>query len=136
MTYQLAADLVLVIHALFVAFVVGGLIAIILGAGRHWPWVRDFRFRLAHLAAIGGVVLQAWLGFLCPLTVWEMQLRAKAGGQTYRESFVAHWLHELLFFDAPGWVFTLGYSLFGGVVLLIWLLVPPGRIGGGTANGP
>lgn len=125
------ADLVLVAHALLVAFVVLGLVAVILGATRDWRWVRNFRFRLAHLVAIGCVVLQSWLGFLCPLTVWEMQLREKGGEATYRETFVAHWLHELLFYDAPGWVFAIVYTLFGGAVLVAWFLVPSRRPGTG-----
>lgn len=129
------ADLVLVTHALFVAFVVVGLVVVILGATRDWRWVRDFRFRLAHLGAIGCVVLQSWLGFLCPLTVWEMQLRENGGEATYRETFVAHWLHELLFYDAPGWVFVIVYTLFGGAVLVAWFLVPPRRPGNRSVKG-
>lgn len=127
MNFADLADLVLVAHALFIAFVVGGLVAVILGASLHWQWVRSFRFRLAHLLAIGCVVLESWLGFLCPLTSWEMQLRERAGEATYPETFIAHWLHELLFFAAPGWVFVLCYTVFAGAVLAAWFLVPPHR---------
>ena len=35
------------------------------------------------------VVAQAWLGRICPLTILENSLRAKAGGQTYDGSFIA-----------------------------------------------
>jgi hypothetical protein len=121
------ADLVLVAHALFVAFVVGGLVAVVLCAALDWRWVRDFRFRLSHLVAIGCVVLQSWLGFLCPLTAWEMQLREQGGEATYRDTFIAHWLHELLFFAAPVWVFALIYTLFFGAVVSAWFLVRPRR---------
>ena len=34
----------------------------------------------------------AWIGMICPLTTWEMALRAKAGDATYSGSFIAHWL--------------------------------------------
>jgi hypothetical protein len=127
MLAALLADLVLLLHALFVAFVVVGLVLIVLGGARGWAWVRGRRFRIAHLAAIGVVVVQAWIGVLCPLTVLEMRLRQRAGGATYERSFVAHWLDRLLYFDAPPWVFTLAYTLFFAAVAASWRLVPPRR---------
>ena len=58
MIYLLAADAILVMHVLFVAFVVIGLLLIHLGKTRGWFWVRNPWFRLAHVAAIGVVTLQ------------------------------------------------------------------------------
>lgn len=129
--YGLAADGLLVVHVLFVLFVVGGLLLIWVGKFRRWGWVRHAGFRIAHLAAIGVVVLQAWLGKLCPLTTWEMELRRKAGGSTYEGSFIAHWLGELLYYDAPMWVFAVAYTVFGGLVVASWMWVWPGKGGGG-----
>jgi Protein of Unknown function (DUF2784) len=127
--FRLAADGLLLLHVLFVAFVVLGLALIIAGGLRNWHWVRNPWFRSAHLAAIGVVVAQAWLGRLCPLTVGEMALRQRAGDAVYRGSFIAHWLDELLYFDAPGWVFTAVYSLFALLVGLSWFLVRPRSFG-------
>lgn len=125
--YSLAADILLVIHVLFVVFVVAGFLFIVLGKVLDWSWVRDFWFRVIHLGAIGVVTLQAWLGKLCPLTIWEMALREKAGDPTYTESFVAHWLGKLLYYDLPWWVFILAYSVFGTLVLSSWWWVKPKR---------
>jgi hypothetical protein len=125
--YLLAADLILVVHALFVAFVVLGLACILIGGWRGWSWVRRPVFRLLHLLAIGVVVAQAWLGALCPLTEWESALRARAGGATYPGSFISYWLQYLLYWQAPEWVFTTVYTLFGGLVLASWLAIPPRR---------
>ena len=125
MKYRILADIVLTLHALFVFFVVGGLVVVWLGAILNWPWVRNLWFRLSHLCAIAVVVLQTWLEVICPLTTWEQQLREKAGQASYTGSFVAHWLHELLFFDAPNWVFTVCYTAFAGLVLGSWFFVPP-----------
>ncbi|MFZ2301464.1 MAG: DUF2784 domain-containing protein [Gallionella sp.] len=119
----LLADLILVTHALFVAFVVLGLAAILLG--RHWHWVRNLWFRIAHLAAIGIVIAESWLGMVCPLTEWENRSREAAGGSAYSSSFIQHWLHELLFYDFAPWVFTVAYTAFGVLVLVAWVLVPP-----------
>jgi hypothetical protein len=125
--YHLLADGVLVTHIAFVGFVVIGLALILLGGLCGWSWVRHRWFRRAHLAAIGIVVVQAWLGVVCPLTTLEMHLRDKAGDATYQETFIAHWLHRLLFFNAPPWVFTLCYTAFAIAVIASWWLVRPRR---------
>lgn len=121
----LLADLILVTHALFVAFVVLGLFVVLGGGCWRWHWVRNLWFRIAHLAAIGIVVAESWLGMVCPLTEWESRSREAVGGSAYAGSFVQHWLHEILFYDFAPWVFTTAYTAFGILVLAAWLLVPP-----------
>lgn len=123
--YALAADLLLFTHVLFVVFVVFGLLMIVAGKIRSWSWVRNPWFRLSHLAAIGVVVLQSWLGALCPLTTWEMALRDKAGDAVYAGSFIGHWLETLLYYRAPAWVFIVVYTVFGALVLVSWFWVRP-----------
>lgn len=133
MPRALLADLVLVLHVLFVGFVVLGLALIALGGWRGWAWVRNRRFRQLHLAAIGFVVLETWIGRICPLTELETFLRKGEGGG-YESGFVAHWLSRLLYVDAPPWAFLLAYTLFGATVVWAWFVVPPraGRIGRGS----
>lgn len=123
--YLIAADVTLFIHVLFVGFVILGLVMVFAGKLFSWSWVRNRRFRIAHLAAIGIVVLQSWFSVICPLTQWEMELRDKAGDVTYPGSFVAHWLEALLYFRAPEWVFILVYTLFGALVVGSWFWVRP-----------
>ena len=123
--YLLAADAILVTHALFVAFVVFGLVLIIAGKLLAWAWVRNPWFRVAHLIAIVVVVSQAWLGVLCPLTKWEMAFRAKAGDAVYAGSFVSHWIETILYYRAPAWVFTVCYTLFAALVVASWFWVRP-----------
>lgn len=125
--YGLLADTLLVLHALFVAFVVLGLVAILVGLRRGWSWVRNPWFRAAHLAAIAVVAAQAWAGILCPLTVWENALRERAGEAGYDGSFVGHWLSRLIYYEAEPWVFILLYSLFAALVAAVWILAPPSR---------
>ncbi|OWV28370.1 DUF2784 domain-containing protein [Halomonas campaniensis] len=119
------ADTLLILHVLFVAFVVLGLVAIYAGYFWNWQWVRNRVFRIVHLCAIGYVVVQAWFGVVCPLTTWEMSLRAEAGAATYSGSFIQYWLHSLLYFTLPEWVFVVVYTLFGGLVLASWFVVKP-----------
>jgi polyferredoxin len=123
--YQLLADVVLALHFAVVAFVVAGLAVIIIGNLCHWRWVNALWFRLAHLGAIAVVVAQAWLGMTCPLTSLEMWLRTKARATTYSGSFIEHWIQRVLYFDAPSWVFVLGYSLFALLVGATWWRFPP-----------
>jgi hypothetical protein len=89
--------------------------------------VRDLRFRVAHLVAIGVVVAQAWLGVLCPLTTLENALRRRAGQAEYAESFIGHWLHRLIFYEAEPWIFTVVYTAFAALVVLTWALGAPRR---------
>lgn len=127
--YLLLADAVLALHVGIVLFVVAGLVLVVAGNLRGWPWVNHLWFRLAHLGAIGVVVAESWIGITCPLTTLEMSLRARAGASTYGGGFVEYWLQRVLYYDAPAWVFTLGYSLFGLLVAASWWYFPPHRRG-------
>lgn len=121
--YALLADAILVVHFAFVAFVVGGFGTIWIGAARGWRWIRNVRFRIAHLAAIGFVAAEALLGVMCPLTVWEDALRGRASDA----GFIARWIHAVMFYELPPWVFTAAYVAFALVVALTFWLVPPLR---------
>ena len=121
----LLADAILLIHSLFIVFVLLGQICIVVGGLRHWIWVRRRGFRLVHLAAIVIVALQSWAGMLCPLTVWENALRQAAGETAYSGTFVSHWLGKLVYHDLPQWVFMTVYTLFGLVALASWFIVKP-----------
>jgi len=123
--YLLAADALLSLHVLFVAFVVSGLLAIFMGVALSWAWVRNPVFRIVHLLAILVVAVQAWFGIVCPLTSIEMALRARAGDVVYGGTFIAHWLQELLYYTAPEWVFQVCYSAFALLVAVSWALVRP-----------
>lgn len=119
----LLADLVLVVHFAFVAFVVGGLVAIWVGAARDWRCVRRFDFRIAHLAAICFVAIESIAGVMCPLTVWEDLLRGRESGT----GFIERGLHAILFYEFPPWVFTAIYIGFALVVIATFIFIPPRR---------
>ena len=133
--YAFAADAMLVTHVLFVIFVVLGLILVFAGKFMSWQWVRNPWFRVGHLLGIGVVVLQSWFGVICPMTIWEMELRSKSGHAFYEGSFIMHWLNELLYYQAPSWVFTVCYTFFGGLVLSSWFVVRPRSFSAGIQTG-
>jgi hypothetical protein len=124
---SLVADAILILHFGFIAFVVGGEVCVVVGYFRNWRWVRNLAFRICHALAIGVVVGQAWLEQICPLTDWENALRNAAGEDPYSGTFVQHWIGRMVYYDAPAWVFTLVYSLFGALVLFSWIWVKPGK---------
>ena len=111
------ADVIVVVHFAVVLFVVLGQIAILLGGWRGWDWVRRPGFRLSHLGLILFVAGQGAVGRLCPLTVWEDELRALAGQPLERASFIAYWSHELLFVEASLEVLAGIYVAFALLVL-------------------
>jgi len=123
--YLLAADAILLLHVLFVAFVVIGLLLIYVGKFCGWSWIRNLWFRLLHLTAIAIVVVQSWFDIICPLTTVEMYFRSRAAGAVYSGSFIAHWLESLLYYQLPTWVFVAAYTVFGVVTAVSWLWIRP-----------
>ena len=121
------ADALLALHLGVVLFVVGLLPLVLLGGALGWRWVRHAGLRAAHLGLMLFIAVQAWLGRLCPLTVWEQDLRRSAGETGHRESFIGHWLSRLLYWEAPWWVFVAAYTAFAALVGLAWWWVRPFR---------
>ncbi len=116
-----AADALLVLHFAIVLFIVGGLILTWAGALLGWGWIRNPWFRYLHLGAIAFVAAEALLGIACPLTIWEDMLR----GGVRAESFVGRWVERLLYYRAPGWVFTSLYLAWTAATLVTLRLAPP-----------
>jgi len=124
---KMLADLIVMIHAAYVSFIVFGLALVLVGVVLRWQWVRNTWFRTIHLIAIGIVIAESVVGIPCPLTVWERELRQVAGQTGYQGDFIGYWTHRLLFYRAEPWVFTLVYVLFGLAVVAAFLLAPPHR---------
>ena len=122
---RMLADLIVVVHAAYVGFVVLGLRR---DPGRHRLPLEMGPKSLVSLdpyRMIGIVVAEALAGIPCPLTVWERQLRQAAGQVAYAGDFIGYWTHRLLFFRAEPWVFTVIYAAFGLAVLAAFILAPP-----------
>ena len=85
--YQLLADLVLIVHLAFVAFVLcGGLLVL------RWRWVAWL-----HLPAVAWGAIVEFTGWICPLTPLENWLRAQGGETSYRSDFIAQYLLPVLY---------------------------------------
>ena len=87
MLYRLLANGVVVVHALFIVFVVlGGFLA------WRWRWVAAL-----HLPCAAWGVLIEFRHWVCPLTPLENHLRAKAGAQGYEGGFIEHYLLPVIY---------------------------------------
>ena len=123
--YTMLADAVVIVHAAYVAFVVGGLIAILIGGAMGWRWTRSFAFRVAHLTAIALVCIESVVGVMCPLTSLEDWMRERGGAARYPGDFIAYWAHRMIFYNFPPWIFTIAYIAFAAVVVITFILLPP-----------
>ena len=84
---DLLADAVLVVHAAFIAWVVGG--GFFLARRPRLVWL--------HLPALVWGVWVIGSGSLCPLTPLEQQLRAAAGQGGYSGGFIEHYLTAAIY---------------------------------------
>jgi hypothetical protein len=107
---RILADVVVGVHALFVAFVVaGGLLAL------RWPWVAA-----VHLpAAVWGALIELQ-GWVCPLTPLEKSLRAAAGEAGYQGGFIEHYLLPVLY---PAGLTRSVQVVLGSLVVVINLVI-------------
>jgi hypothetical protein len=59
-----------------------------------------------------------------------------AGQASYHGDFIGYWVHQLIFYRAKPWVFTLVYILFGLAVLAAFVLAPPHWAGRSRRGAP
>ena len=125
----LLADIIAIIHLGYVIYVILGFILIVVGIILRWKWIGNLPFRITHLLAIVGVACEALLGVNCPLTVLEFKLRYALNFSEKEVSFIGTIVDSLLFYNAPGWLFTIIYTAFAILVAITFIMAPPARKG-------
>lgn len=106
MFYSLMADAVVVLHFLFILFVMLGPLLVL-----RWPRVAWF-----HLPAVAWGMAVEFLHLYCPLTPWENMLRSKAGSAGYEGDFLGHYLLALIY---PAGLTPQIQIALGAIVLLV-----------------
>lgn len=106
MVFRAAADAVLLLHLAFILFAAGGA-----PLALRWRWMP-----LLHLPAAAWAVLVAATGRLCPLTTWENDFRLRAGQSGYTDSFIEHYLLNLIY--PAGLTPAIQYALAAAVLAL------------------
>ena len=127
MSDLILADIIAVIHLGYVIYVILGFILIVVGIICRWKWIRNLPFRITHLLAIVGVACEALLGVNCPLTVLEFKLRYASNFSEEKVSFISTIIDSLLYYNAPGWLFTIIYVAFALLVIITFIIAPPTR---------
>ena len=87
MSYRLLADGVVIVHFLFIAFVVGGGLLVL-----RWP-----RLAMLHIPAACWGTLIELSGWICPLTPLENGFRQAAGEAGYQQSFIEYYLLPIIY---------------------------------------
>jgi len=105
MWYRTGAELVVIVHLLFIGFVAGG-------AFLTWLWPR---VAWAHIPVVVYGALVEFAGLTCPLTVVENDLRLSAGEAGYSGGFLNHYLIKVIY--PPG--LTHGMQIGLGVLVLL-----------------
>ena len=129
MTYRWLADLVLVVHLLFIVFVVAGGFAAV-----RWP-----RLAWAHLPCLAWGALIEFAGWICPLTPLENDLRIASGEAGYSGGFIERYLLPIIY---PG-ALNREIQIWLGVSVLVlnalayaWLIARLRRRRAASAAGP
>ena len=109
MAYRILADVLVVVHAAFIVFgVFGGLLALQNGA---WMWL--------HLPAAAWATMVVIMGWTCPLTPLEQNLRAAAGQDGYDGDFIQHYLLSAIYPEG----LTRTIQIWLGVGVLVFNLI-------------
>lgn len=87
MIYRILADLVVILHLLFIIFALLG------GSLVLWRGYMLF----IHIPAVLWVAVISFKGWICPLTPLENQLRQAAGGEGYPGGFVEHYIIPVIY---------------------------------------
>jgi hypothetical protein len=110
MFYSALAAVVIVVHLLFVAFVVaGGVLAL------RWPRIAWF-----HVPAAAWGAFIELSGGICPLTPLESALRRRAGLEDYAGDFIANYLFPVLY---PEGLTRQAQIVMAGVVVAVNVVV-------------
>ena len=104
MLYQIAADLVVLIHLAFIVFVMAGGFLVL-----KWH-----RVSLIHIPVVIWGVLIEFIGFICPLTPLENKLRMAAGGAGFSGGFIEKYIVSLIYPDE----LTRGIQILLGFVVI------------------
>ena len=108
-----AADAVVVIHLLWILFLILGALP-----GSRWAGVK-----WTHLAALVFSIALQVFGWICPLTHLEVWLRQLGGAQPYEGTFIRQYIEQVVYVEIPRGALFAGTLLV--VALSLWLYFWP-----------
>ena len=126
MFYRLLADFIVLIHFLWILFMIWGFGRTILAViKKDRKFLQNKFIRTFHLAGILVVAFLIIIDKTCFLTIWEIKLRVISGVSTYTGSFIVHYLEKLVYPDVDPLLVEVPSVIIGGITLFIYILFPP-----------
>jgi hypothetical protein len=110
MNYRVGADLIMLLHILFIFFVVFGSLLTL-----YKTWIVWFHVPVV----LWGVAIEV-IGWICPLTPLENALRRAAGQQGYSGGFVEHYLISIIY---PDGLTRSGQLILAGLIIVVNILL-------------
>ena len=128
MRYEVLSDIIVIVHLIWIAFMLYGFALTVRGFWRPAFWDR-WLFRSIHLAGILFVAAMPLLGRLCPLTIWEYRLRSHYfPGQEHTGSFIIDWIDKLIYPNVPLAVVLAPTFAIAAFTLIMYVIRPPRKI--------
>ena len=108
--YLWLSNLIVISHLLYILFVLFGALLLL-----RWP-----RLVWLHIPAVIWGILVEFMGWYCPLTPWENDLRRMGGATVYEGDFIAEYLLPLIY---PAELTRELQILFGALVILLNVII-------------
>jgi len=132
MLYKILADAIIVVHFLFILFMLLGFLLTVYAIFFRQKFFDWWLFRSLHLLGIFYVASLSILGKYCPLTLLENELRSRyAVSSVYFGSFIVHYLEKLVYPDVNPLVIQIPTIFIAIFTIVIFILKPPRKIGKG-----
>jgi len=129
MSYKILADAIIVVHFLFILFMLLGFLLTAYALFFRQKFFDRWLFRSLHLLGIFYVSFLSILGKYCPLTILENELRLRYGvSAVYSGSFIVHYLEKLVYPDVNPLVIQIPTVFLAIFTIVVFIIKPPGKI--------
>ena len=129
MSYKIFADAIIVVHFLFILFMLFGFLLTLYALFFRQKFFDWWLFRSLHLLGIFYVASLSILGKYCPLTILENELRlGYEVSSVYSGSFIVHYLEKLVYPDVNPLVIQIPTVFIAIFTIVVFIIRPPGKI--------
>lgn len=128
MTSKIAADCLVVVHLLWICFMLLGCLVGVVGLWKR-QWLDWMWFRTLHLIGIAFVAVLIAINQPCPLTTWESSLRQQHDPLTaYPGSFIVHYLERVVYPDVDPVIISIPTIILALMTVGLYFWRPPERL--------
>jgi len=129
MSYKILADAIIVVHFLFILFMLLGFLLTVYALCFRQKFFEWWLFRSLHLLGIFYVSSLSILGKYCPLTILENELRLRYEvSSVYSGSFIVHYLEKLIYPDVNPLLIQIPTVFLAIFTIVVFIIKPPGKM--------